>query len=750
MSAIRENFGGISTDLYPNRLPSGTADIAVNVNIDKGELAKRDGFTEYEDAVASTSSVLNGCCAKFTNGTIYVVVKLADAKLYQRKIYPATAATSFTAITTNQTHSASDPGFFFMHADRLYYFDSGGGSKWNPAVNSGTAYKAGLPKPATSLTAAAIAGGEKDGRYHVYWAMRNSATMETGPVSGTQSATIQCRIDTNTGGIATSNWTTGGTPLRTSQTEYEWDQGVTYCTMGSTEYIERGSGVDCYSHRAYEDVIATKATAAEIGMNKADHVLDHRYAFTNAGGLPPAATIGCYTGSRAIYGGISGQANKIMFSIPGQPTSVPQIQTYQAGGDAKTFYPQPWLGEVTGCIDGLTTSMAYGGGVAAAFTATSAYALRTLSDGRIRPVMAHPSKGCAAVLGSCGSSQGVHAVGRGWWLLVTPGGVIDLAEDNFSGLLTTIPVAYENLTRTAWFSWRNETWAAVVKTGATVAQRIVVLTKPKVQGQMPRPVCYDLACLGTRATYTTAMTGNNNDLTFTAEVPGAPGNSVTIAYANTASGNGSETVSVSGSAITVAIKTGASTASNVLAAFRRCPDAMALATCALAGGNTGAGTIPAVLSAANLTGGTGDEGITAMWEVAYPGVDPTMYVGTTKGRILSYGASATTDNNVNFGARWRGYFGQERAGFSQKLGSIELHSGANVAGNLIAAVKVLPTAGQSITEHGKTLAKSSAVEKDITVWDHYAGRVIQLDLASDQAATTRWNVRDLVVKLERN
>jgi hypothetical protein len=52
------------------------------------------------------------------------------------------------------------------------------------------------------------------------------------------------------------------------------------------------------------------------------------------------------------------------------------------------------------------------------------------------------------------------------------------------------------------------------------------------------------------ATLTTALTGTNNDLVYTAKTAGAAGNAITVAYAQPTS-NGSISVAVSGSAITV-------------------------------------------------------------------------------------------------------------------------------------------------------------------------------------------------------
>jgi hypothetical protein len=110
-----------------------------------------------------------------------------------------------------------------------------------------------------------------------------------------------------------------------------------------------------------------------------------------------------------------------------------------------------------------------------------------------------------------------------------------------------------------------------------------------------------------KATLTTALTGADNDLTFTARAAGPGGNSITVGYVvsgvNTPLG-----VTVSGFAITVNVATdgagtATSTASQVLAAIQGNQDAVALVTAALATGNSGAGVVTAMAATA-LSGGS--------------------------------------------------------------------------------------------------------------------------------------------------
>lgn len=83
-------------------------------------------------------------------------------------------------------------------------------------------------------------------------------------------------------------------------------------------------------------------------------------------------------------------------------------------------------------------------------------------------------------------------------------------------------------------------------------------------------------------TYVVAATKEIQDLTYTAATAGSAGNSITVAY--TAGGTaGSEVVTVVGTAISIQIEDGVSTADQIKAAFDLSADAIALASCAVSG-----------------------------------------------------------------------------------------------------------------------------------------------------------------------
>jgi len=113
----------------------------------------------------------------------------------------------------------------------------------------------------------------------------------------------------------------------------------------------------------------------------------------------------------------------------------------------------------------------------------------------------------------------------------------------------------------------------------------------------------------TKATLTTALTGNNNDLKYTSKLNGALGNAITVEYVDPDGVNAELAVSVDGTAITVSLATGAAkaittTASDIATAIAAHAEANALVAVANAGSDTGVGTVTEMAATA-LTGGKG-------------------------------------------------------------------------------------------------------------------------------------------------
>lgn len=109
----------------------------------------------------------------------------------------------------------------------------------------------------------------------------------------------------------------------------------------------------------------------------------------------------------------------------------------------------------------------------------------------------------------------------------------------------------------------------------------------------------------TVAWLTTALTGNNNDLVFTATAAGTGGNSTTIKYTDPGMETATESVAVVGTAIDVTLRNVSgilSTAAQVKIAIDGTPLAAALVTVANAPGNDGSGSVIA-MAATNLAGG---------------------------------------------------------------------------------------------------------------------------------------------------
>lgn len=109
------------------------------------------------------------------------------------------------------------------------------------------------------------------------------------------------------------------------------------------------------------------------------------------------------------------------------------------------------------------------------------------------------------------------------------------------------------------------------------------------------------------ATLTTALVGANNDLKYTAVVPGDAGNDVTVAYVDPPGNDAVLSVDVVGSDVVVNLATDGSsaitsTATQVKNAVNADVDAKELVKAENAPGNTGAGVVTA-LSETALTGG---------------------------------------------------------------------------------------------------------------------------------------------------
>lgn len=112
---------------------------------------------------------------------------------------------------------------------------------------------------------------------------------------------------------------------------------------------------------------------------------------------------------------------------------------------------------------------------------------------------------------------------------------------------------------------------------------------------------------GTASSLTTSLTGDDNDLVFTARTVGTGGDAITVEYVDPSANDAALSVDVTGDAITVNLATDSggtitSTANEVRQALIESADAMALVSVAFASSNDGSGVVTA-LAATNLAGG---------------------------------------------------------------------------------------------------------------------------------------------------
>lgn len=460
MATIKAQFGALNTEADPNVLPSGTADISLNVVRNGSQIEGRAGFDIFytPDVEGPAESILNLFVAKFADGTIYLVAKRTDGFLYQVQRYPTDAGV-WTKIINKQSetgrHSLSDRGWFFMWANRVYYFDSVGGTKWWP---TGT-YKAGLGMPPRPGIARASGGG-KEGIYHVYAAMKNALTNEIGQVSPPAAATDTFLSATGEeppqigGALYITNWST----VKAS-TDYEYDSIIFYCTKGDTEYVALGTGMPVYSQVAYEDTISP-VTGSTPGLATPDHVLASRMPFTNAGGEPPASKIGCCNGSRAVYLGLA-TAGRCEYSLPRWPLAVPRQVTYAGGTNLSTFYPRPWEGVLLSGFDGPAMAVGSVGESFIVFTGNSTWRLSPTPEGRLHPTVVNRTIGCLSGGGAVTALSGVHALGNAAWTLTHQQEQVNLAYQNFTPTLVAIPVANRQYTVGGYYSYKRQIWMAV-------------------------------------------------------------------------------------------------------------------------------------------------------------------------------------------------------------------------------------------------------------------------------------------------
>jgi len=746
MAEFATRLKGLNTDLYPDRVPSGTADIVLNATVRNGIIRKRAGFAEFEDDVAGGAGILNVFVAHFANAEVHVVCKCDDGKLYERQVYP-TDDESFAELATECTHNASDAGWFFMWADRMHYFDRGGGSRWHPdhLTANDKAYKAGLKRPAQGCLGTAAAGGEKDGYYHLHMSYYNDETREEGVVAGPQSPPIHCILVSDLGGIAISNWST----IITNDPDYEWTHAIFYCTQGNTEWLTPGSGVECYSYRAYKDVVAVK-TQTSVGLNKADHVLNPREYFKNAGGEPPGARFGCYDGLQAVYGGIdsgaeatgtlttTGSNNDLAFTAayPGPAGNLIGV-TIEGGGTA---------GSETVAVSGSEITITVESGVSTANQVITAIEASAAASALVTVALTDDdpdgNDGTGTITaGSCDLDDGSYVGG------VEVQGRIDFSIPNFPTMVPRMEGYRAGGDGKDFQPWP---WLGSMRTGLAgnvvglaAGGGVVLAFTPYSNYRLHRSsdgrlwpdqvrmgygASAQKACVGTpQAVYAYSQ----GRLTRFASdgVWNLSANRVTTTLELIPAGQESDTVlayyAYEDELWCAVTPEGETVAQRLLIYSQRNDEYWTFE--------------PARL---------GDAGIAAMCELALSNATPTMLLALTDGRILQY-PSGTDDDGTDFAARWRGYVGQERSQYEQRLHVLNVHAGTGVEDNVTLGLRSLRTGGEGVDQYTTTLTKSSAVQRCGPELDVLSGNLFQVEFSSTDSVSDQWAINGLSVELQR-
>ena len=480
MADFRCNFGPWVTDIHPNRVPSGTADVATNVYLDGTTLRGRHSFDGAYTISDDGATLVSMTTAAFNDGTIYVVVKVSNGSLWYKKLYPA--ADAWTEITDKYGgHHASDRGWWYFWADRLYYSDSNGVTKWHPTVGT---FKAGVPISTTipALTASLDTNtvGGKSGYYRIFVQRRNSLTGEVGLVA-MNTDPVETRVKNDKGALTVSNWGT----IRAGDTDWEHDQCVFYSTLNGTEAIRLGAYTrEAHSYVAYaERYVATSNTNA-LYLTKSDDFLARQPRMRSAVGTPPVSKTGYFDGTRAVYGDVPALPSRIYVSVPYTPTMVPQDVTYEvttgaALEDSTRLYAYPWEGRIPNSCGGPITGVGAHEGRFVLFTPTQTYVLVPQTNGGMALVQAHTSLGCEAVGGCVTTAHGVHALGTEAWLRFGKNGLEDVADNRFSTQLATIKAGARDTTVAAYYGFRDEVWMAVAGEDDDGPTRILVYDEPR-------------------------------------------------------------------------------------------------------------------------------------------------------------------------------------------------------------------------------------------------------------------------------
>jgi len=508
---LKAQFRTINNELYGNSVQSGTCLDTLNTVVDgNSTLSGRIGFDAFDLNTDTLGEILNMFVATFLDGVTYVVTKRVDGKLYHWQAYPTPAA-AWTLIKNKRAsnvHSISDAGWFYMWADRMYYFDSLGGTKWDGTAASTTGtgvYKAGIEGTVGPILAT-LAAGAKEGWYHVTTTHYNSVTGEESILGGLQtygSMDFRLSADSSSGGIRIDNWCNGdGTGIcdKTADLDYEFDSHKIYVTMGNTERAGLGDGLEQYSYMFHEEMFTytpsnLAASTNFDGIHRTDAIVATKPRLKNQGSQPPGAEYGCWNGSHAIYlqcypksktsihsatTGLTAIAPGVMMSsIRGFPCMVPQTIVFTLAGDSKgdnVFEPFGGSNEIASDIAGLITGCASVGNSFFIFTNSSTYQATPNAWGKMKPRMIDPAHGAVGFAPVVQAGGSVHAVGHDSWLRISREGVHNAAYEAFTPTMAAIPATGITATVGGYYSHRAEVWMAVAKTGGTAnkAQRILI------------------------------------------------------------------------------------------------------------------------------------------------------------------------------------------------------------------------------------------------------------------------------------
>jgi hypothetical protein len=361
----RMRFQGQNTDLHEHDLLSGQASSCVNADVmsQPGVLQTRKGFIDSD--LSFDGPILNHFFFTDPNGTVRWVGKVASGLKGAIGGDPPGA--------TDFNFDATDPGTFFYHDGRMYYFDKSDAGFWDFTDNK--MYRVGLPKPLNIISLTDNSIGGKQGAYRVAVAYEDVDRRVVGHRSNGSTPLI-CDQQTNgasrgvtvlllTGSITAQ--LSGATP------PYKADKVQVLVTKAlATHVSEGGSTFTSDPGYYYAEQRVSKASSL-VGLVVPDNDLPASQLHRGAGGSPPNCSVAGVVDGIGFYL----NATKPRYSLPGR---IEMIADENEIANFLVLEPHVQKTEMTYNLPGKPVTVKYLGNSAIVFTEHGAGLVGRVAD----------------------------------------------------------------------------------------------------------------------------------------------------------------------------------------------------------------------------------------------------------------------------------------------------------------------------------------------------------------------------------